>query len=48
MEWLSLLGVCISLAIFIYLAYKGYNIIFLSVLADRLGVPYAESDYRFK
>ncbi len=34
MEWLSLLGVCIALAIFIYLAYKGYNIIFLSVLSS--------------
>lgn len=34
MEWLSLLGVFVALAIFIYLAYKGYNIIFLSVLGS--------------
>ena len=34
MEWLSLLGVFVALAVFIFLAYKGYNIIFLSILAS--------------
>lgn len=34
MEWLSLLGVFVALAAFIFLAYKGYNIIFLSILAS--------------
>lgn len=34
MEWLSLLGVIVALAIFIFLAYKGYNIIFLAVLGS--------------
>lgn len=32
MEWLSMLGVLIALAIFIYFAYKGYNIAILTVI----------------
>lgn len=34
MEWLSLLGVIVALIIFILLAYKGYNIIFISILSS--------------
>ncbi len=34
MEWFSLLGVFVALAIFIVLAYKGYNIIFLTVISS--------------
>lgn len=34
MEIVSLIGVLVGLAVFIYLAYKGYNIIFLTVLSS--------------
>ena len=34
MEWLSFIGVLIALAVFIYFAYKGYNIIFLTIIAS--------------
>ena len=34
MEYLSLLGIFIALAIFIWLSFKGYNIIFLTILSS--------------
>ena len=34
MEIVSLIGVLVGLAVFIYLAYKGYNIIFLTVISS--------------
>lgn len=34
MEWLSLVGVLVALAVFIYFAYKGYNIIFLTIVSS--------------
>ena len=34
MEFLSLVGVLVGLAVFIYLAYKGYNIIFLTIISS--------------
>lgn len=36
MAWMSLLGVLVGLAVFIYLAYKGYNIIFLSIISSMI------------